>query len=176
MDEKQKKTLMKWRARFKRVQLANNYTANSFKKCHVFVGLSLILFTTITSVLTFANLCENYELVPVITGVLATILAAVQTFMNFSEQADVHRNVARRYGELKKEIEYIINFTPDISDLPERSSYILKKENEIAQDAPNTPSCYWERATKETEEENEQNSIRHQQVNKAHERNDCKSI
>jgi len=129
MDEQQKKTLMKWRARFKRVQLANNYTANSYKNYHIFVGISLILLTTITSVLTFADLCKNYELVPVITGVLATIFAAVQTFMNFSEQADIHRNVARRYGELKKEIEYIINFTPDVQDLPEKSKYILKKEN-----------------------------------------------
>ncbi len=80
MNEGQKKTLMKWRARFKRAQLAHNHTAISYGRYHNFVGISLIILTTAESVLTFAELCKNYEWIPIVVGILATIFAAFQTF------------------------------------------------------------------------------------------------
>ena len=161
MEENQINTLLKWRARHKRAQITHNYTAISYGRYHISIGILLIILTTAVSVLTFANLGDGYKWIPIAVSVSATIFAAIQTFMKFSEQTDIHRITARRYGELKKEIEFILDFTPDSKDLPEKIDAIRKKENEIAQDSPNGLSYNWTRAKKETQEENEKYSVRH---------------
>jgi hypothetical protein len=160
MDENQKTTLLKWRARYKRAQLAHNYTAISYGRYHIAIGITLIVLTTAASVLTFAKPSDCWAWIPIVVSVSATILAAFQTFMKFSEQTEIHRVAARRYGELKKEVEYILNFTPDISNFPEITNEIRKKENEIAQESPNAISNNWKKAKKETQEENDKYSIR----------------
>lgn len=160
MDENQRNTLLKWRARYKRAQLAHNYTAISYGRYHISIGVVLILLTTAASVLTFAQPTQNLVWVPIAISVSATVFAAFQTFMKFSEQTEIHRVAARRYGELKKEIEYILDFTPNAENLPELTDRIRKKENEIAQESPNALSYNWNRAKKETQEENDKFSIR----------------
>ncbi len=160
MDENQKTTLLKWRARYKRAQLAHNYTAISYGRYHISIGIALIILTTVASVLTFEKPIENLLWLPIAVSISATIFAAFQTFMKFSEQTEIHRVAGRRYGELKKEIEYILDFTSNVSNLPELTDSIRKKENEIAQESPNALSYNWSKAKKETQDENDKYSIR----------------
>lgn len=160
MNENQKSTLLKWRARYKRAQLAHNYTAISYGRYHISIGVVLILLTTAASVLTFAKPPESLIWIPIAVSVSATVFAAFQTFMKFSEQTEIHRIAARRYGELKKEIEYILDFTPDTNNLSQLTDEIRKKENEIAQESPNALTYNWDKAKKETQEENDKFSVR----------------
>lgn len=160
MNENQKSMLLKWRARYKRAQLAHNYTATSYGRYHISIGLILVVLTTIASVLTFYKPEKCLVWFPIAISVAATIFAAFQTFMKYSEQSEIHRVVARRYGELKKEIEFILDFTPEISSLSEVADRIRVKEQEIAQESPNSLSYNWERAKKETQDENDKYSVR----------------
>ncbi len=102
MDENQKKTLLKWRARCKRSQIAHNYTAIIYRRFHFAVGGFLILLTTTASILTFWTPQAGSEWVPKAIAIVAALMAAFHTFMKFSEHAEMHRSCARRYGEVKK--------------------------------------------------------------------------
>ena len=108
MNEQQKNTLLKWRARHKRSQLAHNYTTGWFNKLHIWLGILLVCLSTASTVLIFAQPTITW-LSPAV-GISAALFAYLQTFLQLSEQAEVHRSMARQYGELKKRIEYIIDF------------------------------------------------------------------
>lgn len=162
MEEKQKILLRKWRARCKRAQIAHNKTAIFHQRLHFIVGGILILLTTTASIITFWKPPADYAWVPLAVVIAATLVAALQTFMRFSEQAEAHRAAARRYGEVKKEIEYVLCFGEALTAIEQRVDGIRAKEVAVGQDAPNALTWHWKRATKDTEEENEQHSIRNQ--------------
>ncbi|TNZ66970.1 DUF4231 domain-containing protein [Vibrio parahaemolyticus] len=159
MNENQKVMLLKWRARCKRSQIAHNYNEISFRRFHMSLGVMLIVLTTFSSVLIFANF-PNYPWLPATVSIAATIFAAFQTFMKFSERADIHKVSARRYGEIKKEIEFIINFDSDADTLSKRVESIRQKESDLSQESPNTISYNRKRAKEETLNENDGYSIR----------------
>jgi len=110
----------------------------------------------------FLEAPSDYAWAPLAVVIAATLVAALQTFMRFSEQAETHRAAARRYGEIKKEIEYVLCFGEALTAIEQRVDEIRAKEVAVGQDAPNALTWHWRRATKDTEEENEQHSIRNQ--------------
>jgi len=165
LNEQQKTTLMKWRSRYKRAQLAHSYTAISYGRYHVSLGILLIMLTTASCVLIFAsNICPPW-LSPTV-GITAALFAYLQTFLQLSEKADSHRQVARRYGSLKKKIEFIIDFQSEDNDLSTKVDFIRNKEDEIASDSPHALSHRWKKAKKETQKENDISSIRNRTSNK----------
>ncbi|MEQ9891403.1 SLATT domain-containing protein [Pectobacterium aroidearum] len=159
MNDQQRKTLMKWRSRYKRAQLAHIYTALDYRSYHFFLGILLIALTTASCVLIFSSnqLCPWIS--PTIS-MMAAFLAYLQTFLQLSEKADVHRKTARRYGSLKKRIEYIIDFQAEESNLSEKIDFIRNKEDEIASDSLHALTRCWKKAKEETQKENDESSIR----------------
>lgn len=158
MNEQQKTTLLKWRARHKRSQLAHNYTTGWFNKLHIMLGILLVCLSTASTVLIFAQPDPKW-LSPAV-GISAALFAYLQTFLQLSQQAEVHRSMARQYGELKKRIEYIIDFQADSLNISDIVEELRLQERDIASSAPNCPRRYWDKASKATEQENEQTSIR----------------
>ncbi|PVZ65418.1 SLATT domain-containing protein [Pelagibaculum spongiae] len=155
MNEDQKQTLMKWRSRCKRAQIAHSYTAISYGRYHLFLGIMLIALTTTSCVLIFApNTIMPSWLSPTI-GISAALFAYLQTFLRLSEQADSQRVVARRYGALKKEIEYILDFQLNATNCMDQVDSVRVKEYEIATDAPHALSHRWKKAANETKSEND---------------------
>lgn len=159
LNEQQKKTLMKWRSRYKRAQLAHSYTAISYQRYHFTLGVILIVLTTTSCVLIFSSNLFPYWISPTIS-MAAALFAYLQTFLQLSEKADIHRKVARRYGSLKKEIEYIIDFRSNDKDLVELVNLIRNKEVEIANESPHALTYRWSKAKKATQQENDESSIR----------------
>ncbi len=160
MTENQKQTMLKWRSRYKRAQLAHSYTAISYGRYHLLLGALLIVLTTASCVLIFATPDITPSWLSPVLGVSAALFAYLQTFLQLSEKADSHRAVARRYGALKKKLEYLIEFEYGSEYLAEKVDAIRAKEDEIASDAPHALSHQWQRAKVETQAENESTSIR----------------
>ncbi|WP_256382869.1 SLATT domain-containing protein [Photobacterium toruni] len=159
MTQEQKKTLLKWRARYKRAQLAHSYTAISYGRYSMALGVLLIILTTASCVLIFAKNVQPDWLSPVV-GISAALFAYLQTFLQLSEKADAQRAVARRYGALKKQIEFIIDFQLNDANLDIKVDDLRKKEDEIATEAPHALSHRWKEAKKETQTENDEVSMR----------------
>ena len=160
MTENQKQTMLKWRSRYKRAQLAHSYTAISYGRYHLWLGVLLIVLTTASCVLIFAGNDDMPNWLSPLVGISAALFAYLQTFLQLSEKADSHRAVARRYGALKKKLEYLIEFEHDSEDMTEKVNAIRIKEDEIATDAPHALSHRWKKAKAETQEENDSTSIR----------------
>lgn len=159
MDNEQKITLLKWRARTKRAQLAHSYSATSYARYHLTLGILLIILATGSTVLIFAeNVPINW--IPPVVGISAALFAYLQTFLQLSEKAITHRDVARKYGSLKKEIEYLVAFTPDADDLAQKVEQLRVRGDEISSTAPHALSRSWHKAKQETQEENDAASIR----------------
>ncbi len=159
MDIDQEKMLKKWRSRYKRAQLSHSYTAVQYGRYDLYLGVLLIILTTASAILIFAE----FECIPWLspsTGITAALFAFLQTFLRFSEKSEIHRSVERKYGALKKEIEYLITFTPNDDNFIERVNEIRCRENEISREAPHSIVSCWKKAKKETKNENDEYSIR----------------
>ncbi|PHS29879.1 MAG: DUF4231 domain-containing protein [Methylophaga sp.] len=150
--------LKKWRSRYKRAQLAHSYTAVSYGRYNFTLGIILIILTTASSVLIFSDFKCYFWLSPTV-GVFAALFAYLQTFLSFSKNAEIHRVVERSYGALKKEVEYLINFNSG-EDISKKVNDIREKENTLSSEAPHSLSYNWKKAKKETQDENDQYSIR----------------
>lgn len=159
MNKDQEATLLKWRARTKRAQLAHGYTAVSYGRYNLALGVLLICLTTASSVLIFARDVDPNWLSPAV-GISAALFAYLQTFLQLAEKANLHREVARRYGAMKKEIEYVINFESEDIELRNRVQQIKERGDEISANAPHALSHRWEKAKAETKKENEVGSMR----------------
>ena len=161
MNDKQVKILKKWRSRYKRAQLSHSYTAVRYGLYDLVLGVSLIILTTASAILIFAKF-ENLPWLSPGVGVFAALLAYLQTFLRFSEKSESHRSVERKYGALKKEIEYLLSFSLPEQDIVKSVDEIRQRENEISRDAPHSiPSC-WKKAKDETKDENEEYSVRNE--------------
>jgi len=163
LNREQKLTLLKWRSRVKRSQLAHSYTAISFGRYHITLGVLLIILTTASSVLIFSQNIGPDWLSPTV-GIAAALFAYLQTFLQFSEQADSHRAVARRYGALKKEIEFIVDFESNADCFTNKVDSIRTRIDVLSKEAPHALSHRWKKAKKETKIENEERSIRNRKL------------
>lgn len=159
MKNEQIKILKKWRSRYKRAQLSHSYTAVIYGKCDMWLGIILIALTTTSAILIFAeHKCLSW--ISPAVGVAAALFAYLQIFFKFSEKSEMHRAVERKYGALKKEIEYLLAFPCEDEKIALRVNEIRCRENEISREAPHSIASCWKQAKKETEDENEENSIR----------------
>lgn len=159
MTDNQKTTLLKWRARTKRSQSAHSYSVIRYSRYHLILGILLILLATASTVLIFANNIPIKWLSPVV-GISAALLAYLQTFLQLSEKANIHRDTARRYGSLKKEIEYLLDFKSEAEDLDQRVDQLRIRGDEISATAPHALSQCWNKAKNETQKENDSASLR----------------
>lgn len=154
MNEAQLKMLKKWRARFKRAQIAQNESGVLCQKLNYWVGIPVIILATTAGALTFSDLSPQYKLIPGFISVFAAVLASIQTFLKFSEKADLHRLAGGHFGELKKEIEFIINFPPEASALESTINDIRKRSDQLTKESPSAMSFAWKAASTETQEDN----------------------
>ena len=156
MTEQQRFTLLKWRARYKRAQLAHSYTATSYGRYHMIFGIVLTILTTSSCILIFWNK-GGMEWIPKIVGTVAALFAFLQTFFRFAEKEQIHKDIAAKYGFLKKKVEFIVDFTVK-DQLVDDVIELEKVESNI----PVIQALHhrWQQAKKETKHDNDSTSIR----------------
>lgn len=150
MTESQKETLIGWHARYIRAQVAHSHSATAYERISTIAGVSLILLTISTSVCTFADFSNTLKWIPIVLGILATILATFQTFYRFSEKAGMYRNIASRFGALRKDIEFIIEFraTENEEQLKRVIAELRSREDELILESPYALPSSWKKAKK----------------------------
>jgi hypothetical protein len=79
-----------------------------------FLGIPSTIITAIVGTAIFASLAKDYAEIwqlKVLFGffsIVATVLTALQTHLNFSEQAELHRKAAGSYGKLRRQLEELL--------------------------------------------------------------------
>jgi hypothetical protein len=141
--------LEEWRLRAWAAQMAHYRIASRLRTYNVWLGLPVVIFTTAVGTSLFASLNEDRPsvLVRAIVGgisVLAAILAAVQTFFNFSARADRHVLAADWYASIRRKIEEEVRIPRKYRGDPKEFMDGVRKEmNTVGSQFPEIGDRLW---------------------------------
>jgi hypothetical protein len=95
-----------------------------FGERHRRLGIPVIVTTTFVSTAIFTTLSEEpaigWKVATGIVSVAAAVLAALQTFFGFAEQAQRHLASAVGYSSLRRQVElFLLRYSPDRADRAE---------------------------------------------------------
>lgn len=131
---------VEWYSRVVWVQQGHYLAALHFTRRHWLLGGSTILLTALVGTSVFASLNRQADLL-VLTGalsVMATLLAALQTFLSYGERADKHRVAGARYGVVGRALELMLASAqfdaPGLVKIKERL-------DALAQECPHIPDA-----------------------------------
>lgn len=160
MSPEQEKLIRKWRARSKRSQIAHHDSAIWAQRFHFCLGIPLVIASTVSAALIYATLSVEYKWVTSVVSLCAVILASLQTFLSFSEKSSSHRNAACRYRDLKEDLELVLLQPLEDNDLDKWLKDMKEKRSNVSAISPSVYGWSWRSAKKETQEENDNNSVR----------------
>lgn len=107
------------------------------------LGLAVIAITTATGTSAFLSLVATavspqLRIVIGMTSISAAVLASLQTFLRYSERAELHRRAGAQYGAVRRRLEALHAGNPCMPDT--RDIDIVRDElDHIAQNAPHLP-------------------------------------
>ena len=98
-----------WRLRAWAAQIAHYRIGSRLRSYNIWLGLPVVVFTTVVGTSLFATLDEQQSTeIRIVIGsisVAAAILAGVQTFLNFAARATQHVLAADWYASIRRRIE-----------------------------------------------------------------------
>jgi hypothetical protein len=146
-----------WRRRAWAAQTAHYRRATSLRRRHVWLGVPVVILTTMVGTSLFATLSKE-EVDPGLRVAVATVsvgaavLAAVQTFFAFAQRADRHVLAADWYAAIRRRIEQMLALPREARDDPRKTLDALRKElNTVGSQFPEIGERYWLRAATEFE-------------------------
>ena len=103
--------LKDWFHRARVSQFAHYDETNRLNRLHRSLGTATAVLAAISGTSVFATLNDQphlyWKLLVGLIIVLAAVLAALQTFLNYSERAEKHRVAGARFGSIRREIEVL---------------------------------------------------------------------
>ncbi|MDR5816076.1 MULTISPECIES: SLATT domain-containing protein [unclassified Caballeronia] len=118
--------------------MADRLTASGRK-----LGLAVIGITTATGTSAFLSLVATaispqLRIVIGLTSIGAAVLASLQTFLRYSERAELHRRAGAQYGAVRRRLEAIHAADPYLHDMRDIEG-VRDELDQIAQNAPHLP-------------------------------------
>lgn len=109
-DSEIRKLLEKWQKRIRAAHKAHYYLADELDKKHKKFGFVVVFLSALVGTSVFTTIATETDIlaIQVATGLLsiaATILAALQTFLNYPEKRTAHLMTSTQLSSLKKKIE-----------------------------------------------------------------------
>ena len=147
MSEKQKDLFITWETDL-RVACHGHYEAavNS-SRYNYYLGIPVIILSTIVGTAIFASLEANPETyLQIIFGLLSmlsVVLASLQTFFKFSEKAEKHRKAGRLFGSLLKELEQKMVYTENGVSAEGWCTEFRERWDEISDESSTVPKKIW---------------------------------
>jgi hypothetical protein len=111
-----------WQARIEINQRAHWVCIERLDRIHFVIGLSAVILSTLAGATLLIGTADPYvRFTAGVIGVLAAILAGVQTFYNFARRSGMHRAASTQLGQIRHDIE-------GLEKLPQK---YLKSQTEI---------------------------------------------
>jgi hypothetical protein len=137
-----------WRNRVYAAQAAHYASADRFRQLNYLVGVPAAIFSSIVGTALFTGLNKNspQTLVVASVSILAAVLAAVQTFLRFAEQASHHATAGDWYSAIRRDIEQTLHLSPAERGSPKECLDEVRKEmNRAGQNSPELSGPQWRR-------------------------------
>jgi hypothetical protein len=135
--------VLNWIRRARESQIRHYTTADRLTASGRKLGLAVIAITTATGTSAFLSLVATaispqLRIVIGLTSIGAAVLASLQTFLRYSERAELHRRAGAQYGAARRRLEAIHASDPYMHDMRDIES-VRDELDQIAQNAPHLP-------------------------------------
>ncbi len=147
--------LKKWNKRLRESQFAHYAAERHFNLMHYWLGGLATILTAIVGTTIFANANPDQLLIGFIS-LLAAVIVALQTFLNFAERAETHRASAASYGSLRREIEslhVLIKSEEGGLNLVDSVMSLKCKIDKLSEESPNVSNSIREKSIKTAKRE-----------------------
>ena len=145
-----KELLEIWFRRSRESQFAHYEAAKYLSRRNYFLGIPVIVLTTIVGTSIFASFQEqNMIWLRIILGlvsVAAAVLSALQTFLRFQERAEKHRSAGASFGSIRREIEQLFIDIENAKVMTQSLDAIRKRFDSLSKEAPEIPNSIWKKA------------------------------
>ena len=150
MNEKHEILIKDWFRRVRVNQFAHYACGNYFSKLNFMLGIPTIILSTLVGTAVFVSLDNqavgNYKIAIGFVSMLASVLAALHTFLGFSQRAEKHRLTATAYSSIRRELELIKTFPiEDSVELSKKLETIKIQIDHLAESAEEVPKRVWEK-------------------------------
>jgi hypothetical protein len=135
--------VLAWIRRARESQIRHYTMADRLTGCGRRLGLGVIGITAATGTSAFLSLVAtamspDVRVVIGMTSLSAAVLASLQTFLRYSERAELHRRAGAQYGAVRRRLEAIHAADPCMHDVRVIDAVRDELDN-IAQTAPHLP-------------------------------------
>jgi conflict system pore-forming effector with SLATT domain/protein expressed in petal formation len=147
-------TLEQWHHGLRIFHRAHSRAAASYDRKNMALGLPTVILTAVagTTVFTTLSSTSTEQWVTVMTGIMsiaAAVLAALQTFLRYSELSERHRTAAQKYGVLRREIEEVLAGDPAAPLPPDFLKSFREQWDAVDAASPNLPQSIYDSVEKE---------------------------
>jgi hypothetical protein len=148
MNDDTKKLLDDWELQTKQIYRAHYGSAIKCRSLNQWLGLPSAVLSAVAATTIFATAAEGGNLtLKVVTGaitLIVTILAALQTFLRFSERAEKHQTAGAGFAALNREISQLIAEPPDKKKrLAAQMGSIRSRWEELSRNSPVNFQSAW---------------------------------
>ena len=135
--------LLQWIRRARDAQIRHYEMADRLSAYGRHLGLAVIGMTALTGTSSFLSLVTTavspeLRIIVGMTSMGAAVLASLQTFLRFSERADLHRRAGARYGAVRRRLEAMLVRSTNGQDMCDMTA-VRDELDRIAQAAPHVP-------------------------------------
>jgi hypothetical protein len=151
--------LVEWCDRADAASQTHFAMANRFSRRNLILGIPVVVLTALVGTSVFATLQEEtvntrMRIFAGVAIVLASVLASLQTFLNFGEKAEKNRAAAENWAAIRREIKEMLALHPaHIATRGDPKAYLdelRERIDAIAQESPDMPERLWASKTRAT--------------------------
>lgn len=123
--------------------VAHNRAATHYGRLHRLLGVPVVILSTVVGTAVFASYETDPDpMIRIVIGLLsvsAAVMSALQTFLGYPELAEKHKTSASFYGELRRDLEYVLAFKKDDPEIETFLKDWKRRWDEADHKAPQVP-------------------------------------
>jgi hypothetical protein len=147
------RTLDQWHTGLRIFHRAHSRAATYYERKNILLGLPAVILTAIAGTTVFASLASSPEpWLKILIGIMslaAAVLAALQTFLKYSERAERHKAAAQSYGMLRREYEEMLVEAAKSGSPPPPDGFLKsfrERWDAVDKQSPNLPQGIYDQA------------------------------
>jgi hypothetical protein len=141
---KVEKLLQDWHRRVYAAQTAYYEEAERFRRRNYQLGIPVVIISSLVGTAVFADVKSRWLVGSV--SILAAVLASLQTFLKFGENATLHGAAADWFAAIRRDIEQTLALPPNMRGKPKPCLDNVRQEmNRAGQKSPELRESLWKR-------------------------------
>src|SRR6266542_2432449 len=139
--------LRNWHGRVYAAQTAYYEVAERFRRRNYQMGIPVVIVSSLVGTAVFSDVGNKWLVGSV--SILAAILASLQTFLKFGENATLHGAAGDWFAAIRRDIEEVLALPPESRGKPKSCLDSIRKEmNKAGQKSPELGERLWKKVAR----------------------------